>query len=214
MKKVVLMGDSIRMGYDKYVKEALSGVAEVYYPSENCRFAEYMLRYAHVWKEDGKWPDDVDLVHWNAGLWDVLELFDDGPLTSISYYAEAIARIDKRIRMLYPNAKVVFATSTPVIEEKYGEGAKRHNDVIKAYNEVAIKALAPGNTLINDLYTLADGLPEEYHSDCTHYSTDKGREAIGGRVISVICRELGIKSSQVNIEGFEPEKYSEENIGF
>ena len=28
MKKIVLLGDSIRMGYDKYVKEALDGVAE------------------------------------------------------------------------------------------------------------------------------------------------------------------------------------------
>ena len=32
------------MGYDKYVKEALAGAAEVYYPEENCRFAEYVLR--------------------------------------------------------------------------------------------------------------------------------------------------------------------------
>ena len=31
MKKIVLLGDSIRMGYDKYVKEALADVAEVYY---------------------------------------------------------------------------------------------------------------------------------------------------------------------------------------
>ena len=43
MKKIVLIGDSIRMGYDKYVKDALSGVAEVYYPEENCKFAEYVL---------------------------------------------------------------------------------------------------------------------------------------------------------------------------
>jgi hypothetical protein len=38
------------MGYDKYVKDALSGVADVYYPDENCRFAVYVLRYAHEWK--------------------------------------------------------------------------------------------------------------------------------------------------------------------
>ena len=35
MKKIVLFGDSIRMGYDKYVREALEGTAEVYYPEEN-----------------------------------------------------------------------------------------------------------------------------------------------------------------------------------
>ena len=68
MKKIVLIGDSIRMGYDKYVKEALAGTAEVYYPDDNCRFANYVLRYLHEWKAEGKWPSDVDLVHWNAGL--------------------------------------------------------------------------------------------------------------------------------------------------
>ena len=121
MKKIVLIGDSIRMGYDKYVKEALEKSAEVYYPAENCRFAEYVLRYLHEWRDKEKWGEDVDLVHWNAGLWDVLELFEDEPLTSLSYYAEAIERIYKRIRLLFPRAKIIFATSTAVIEEKFSK---------------------------------------------------------------------------------------------
>lgn len=54
MKKIVLIGDSIRMGYDKYVKEALAGTAEVYYPSENCRYAQNVLRFAHDWKKQGE----------------------------------------------------------------------------------------------------------------------------------------------------------------
>ena len=61
MKKVVLIGDSIRMGYDKYVKDALENTAEVFYPPENCRFAEYVLRYAHEWKAGGKWGQDVGI---------------------------------------------------------------------------------------------------------------------------------------------------------
>ena len=30
MKRIFLIGDSIRMGYDKYVKEALADACEVY----------------------------------------------------------------------------------------------------------------------------------------------------------------------------------------
>ena len=105
MKKIVLIGDSIRMGYDKYVKKALDGEAEVYYPDENCRFAEYVLRYAHEWKNNLGWPTDADLVHWNAGLWDALELFGDEPLTTIDYYEHALKRIDKRLRFLFPKAR-------------------------------------------------------------------------------------------------------------
>ena len=44
VKKIILIGDSIRIGYDKYVKDALKDKAEVFYPSENCRFAQYVLR--------------------------------------------------------------------------------------------------------------------------------------------------------------------------
>ena len=214
MKKIVLIGDSIRMGYDKYVMEALHGVAEVLYPSENCRFAEYVLRYAHEWKNNGNWGDEVDLVHWNAGLWDALELFGDAPLTSLSYYGEAIARIDKRLRMLFPKAKFVFATSTNVSEEMSNPDFTRHNATIEKYNAEALRALSGTDTVINDLYSLTASFPDSYRSDWVHFYTPEGTEMIGGRVLSVLCSLLGITPEQVNIEKFEPERYSESNIGY
>ena len=211
MKKVFLIGDSIRMGYDKYVKEALLGAAEVYYPAENCRFAVNVLRFAHQWKEQLGLDEEVDLVHWNAGLWDVLEP-DGEPMMPIDAYASHIARVDRRLRQLFPKAKLVFATSTPVIEGGKGFYV-RHNSTIEEYNKRAIEALAETDTVINDLYSIAAKFPESYHSDVTHYKTPEGTENIGGAVISTICRELGIKANEVNIENFEPEKYTAENIG-
>ncbi len=214
MKKIVLIGDSIRMGYDKYVKEALANTADVLYPAENCRFAEYVLRYLHEWKENGKWGEDVDLVHWNAGLWDCLELFGDAPLTSISYYAEAISRIDKRIRMLFPRAKVVFATSTSIVEEGYGKDFCRHNATIEEYNKAARDALSCTDTVINDLFSVSLKCTDAHRSDMTHFNTDLGCEVMGGAVLSVICRELGISASEVKLESFRPENYSADSIGY
>lgn len=214
MKKIVLIGDSIRMGYDKYVKEALSSVAEVYYPAENCRFSVNVLRFIHEWQSNGGWGDDVDLVHWNAGLWDALELFGDEPLNPISAYAQIVPRIHKRIRMLFPKAKIVFATSTPVLEDKCHENFRRHNSTIKAYNKAAIDALDGTDTVINDLYGICASAPESYHSDSVHYYTDEGTKLIGDKVLSVICGELGISASEVNVENFEPERYSKDNIGY
>lgn len=215
MKKIVLIGDSIRMGYDKYVKEALDGVAEVYYPSENCKFAQYTLRYLHEWKKKGEWPDDIDLVHWNIGLWDVLELCDDGPLSSPEHYAEMIRRINKRIRTIFPKAKVVFATSTAVREQEYkGPVFYRHNAIIEQYNAVALEALKGSDTLINDLYAHTKNAPAECCSDKTHYSTPLGAAYMGGRVLSVICKALDISAAEINVENFELEKYSADNIGY
>ncbi len=213
MKKIVLIGDSIRMGYDKYVKDALSGVANVYYPDENCRFAEYVLRYAHEWKDSFDWGDDVDLVHWNAGLWDALELFGDEPLTPIPFYGELIKRIDKRLRMLYPKAKLVFATSTCVNEQMSKPEFTRHNEIIKQYNAEALRVLSSTDTIINDLYSLTESFPDSYHSDWVHYYTPEGTDQIGGRVLSIICNELKIKATDINIENFIPESYSSKNIG-
>lgn len=213
MKKVVLIGDSIRMGYDKYVKDALQGVANVYYPEENCRFAEYVLRYAHEWKKQFSFGDDVDLVHWNAGLWDALELFGDEPLTPIDFYGELIKRVDKRLRMLYPKAKFVFATSTCVNEQMSKPEFTRHNEIIKKYNAEAVRILSNTDTIINDLYSLTESFDNSYHSDWVHYYTPKATEQIGGRVLSIICKELKIKSTDIAIDDFVPESYSSKNIG-
>ena len=213
MKKIVLLGDSIRMGYDKYVKEALSGSAEVLYPKENCKFALNILRCIVEWKRDGGWGDDVDLVHWNAGLWDCVEVSGDVPLTPLAWYGETVARVDKRLREFFPKAKIVFATSTSVAEERYSPDFRRHNAIIEEYNAAALRALASTDTVINDLYSLTKTFPDTYRSDATHFYTSEGTEIIGGRVLSLITELLGICASEVKLESFTPEKYSAKNIG-
>ena len=213
MKKVLLLGDSIRMGYDKYVRESLAEVAEVYYPPENCRFSQYTLRYLAAWKKEQKWPGDMDLVHWNVGLWDVGEIFDDGPLSSIEHYKDMIRRIDKRLRMLFPNAKMVFAMTTAVREEGYKGNFRRHNAVIEKFNEAALEVLGETDTVFNDLYEHTKNIAPEYCSDMTHYNTPVGAAYMGGKVLGTICPMLGVLPKDVKAEGFELEKYSAKNIG-
>ena len=213
MKKIILLGDSIRMGYDKYVKDALCDVAEVYYPEENCKFAQYLLRFVPDWTGSGKWPTDADLVHWNAGLWDVLELYGESPMTSEEQYAEMIRRIYRLLRRLFPKAKIIFATSTSVQEEKYRPEFKRHNETIRRYDDIAIEALSESDCLIYDLFEYSLSLPDTCRSDSTHFNSPDGRRAMGNRVLSVICSELEIEAREINIESFVPEDYSDKNIG-
>lgn len=192
MKKIVLIGDSIRKGYDAYVKEQLAGKAEVFYPEENCRFAQYVFLNLMGWKLDGNWGDDVDLVHWNAGLWDVAHIMDEGCITLPEQYALTLGRIVKRIRMLFPKAKIVFANNTNVKEEKYGRDFWRRNEDIQRYNAIAAEVFAGTDVVINDLYTLTENIPDSERSDMTHFYTPEGTKQIGDAVVKCICGELGI----------------------
>ena len=49
MKKVMLLGDSIRLSYQPAVQQKLAGAAEVWGPADNCRFAKYTLWETAAW---------------------------------------------------------------------------------------------------------------------------------------------------------------------
>lgn len=191
MKNLLLIGDSIRMGYDKAVEKTLEGKANVYYPVENCRFAAYVLRYLHEYKTLLK-GEMVDVIHWNAGLWDCLRLFEEEPHTPIEVYAYYIDRICVRIKKVFPEAKVIFATSTSVLSEKMDKNFKRYNEEIEAYNQAAVEVVKKHGFAINDLYAVSTSLPEDAHSDPVHYYTAAGTKAFADQVLSYIVPALGI----------------------
>ena len=125
-----------------------------------------------------------------------------------------IGRIDRRLRYLFPKAKLVFATSTAVREEGYKGNVRRHNAVIEQYNEIAKKALSGTDTVINDLYAHTKNIAPEYCSDMTHYNTPEGAAYMGGKVLAVIAEQLDIKGKDIKAEGFRLEDYSADNIGY
>ena len=203
MKKIILIGDSIRQGYDKYVKEALKGIADVSYPGENCRFSTYILRNLIIWKRELEWGDDVDLVHWNAGLWDCLVMVDGEKLVPLEVYKENIDRICRQIKMLFPKAKMIFATSTPCIERLFADrDCKRKNSDTEMYNAAACEIVKKYGGEINDLYALMKDVPEAYHSDLTHFYTKEATELMTGKVLSVIENALDIKANVLDYDKY------------
>ena len=189
MKNIYLIGDSIRFGaqtspgYGVYVKEKLEGRANVYAPGENCRFAQYTLRYLHEWANDID-REKIDIVHWNNGLWDVLRLFGDEPLTEIETYGIMLKRVYKRIKFLFPNAKVIFALSTAVIEEWGNPDFFRYNREIEQYNNKAREVMTELGVEVNDLYSLSAGFDNSLHSDWVHFG-EEGSKILADKVIEV-----------------------------
>lgn len=198
-KKVLLLGDSIRMGYDKYVKLALKDVADVIFPDENCRSSAYVLRSIFFWNEWLKLDDSIDVIHWNAGLWDGLRLLDGKPLISFEQYKDNIERISFHLNKWFPNTRIIFATSTPVQEELFGE-CKRFNSDTEKYNQAACEIVKSYGGYINDLYSIMSKCPTSYHSDQTHYYTKEGTQVITNAVLNCICQQLNITPPQLDFD--------------
>ncbi len=191
MKNVLLLGDSIRAGYDKSVAASLQGRAGVYFPQENCRFAAYLLRQLHEYKSlvpEGK----VDVLHWNAGLWDCLRIFGEEPQTPIEVYKYYIDRICVRIKKVFPEAKVIFATSTAVQTEKMDPNFIRYNKEIEEYNAAAVEIVKSHGFEVNDLYAVSLTLPAEAHSDAVHYYTSEGTRVFTDAVLAHLLPALDI----------------------
>ncbi len=191
MKRLFLVGDSIRRGYDSLVAQKLAGKAEVLYDDENSRFALYTLRFIADWANiaEGK---KVDVVHWNNGLWDALHILKDPlPLTLPEHYRVTIARIYDRIKMCFPEAEIVFALTTPAREELCSVDFYRLNSEIEEFNNIAKEVIAQKGGHINDLYSLIISQPKTVYRDGVHY-TDEGYDILANAVVRAVTPLLGI----------------------
>lgn len=149
------------------------------------------MRCLHEWakKVCGEEAADVDLVVWNNGLWDVLRLYGDDPLTPIDVYELMLDRVYRRIRLLFPKAKVMFCLTTCVIEDWCKPNFKRKNADIEAYNEVAKKVMAKNGVDLIDLYAVSQNLGEEVRKDHVHY-LDDGYKILAEHIAEAVRKEL------------------------
>lgn len=186
MKNVILIGDSIRKGYCNLVKEDLADVANVYFPDENCRFTQYTYVHLSSWLALVENPRDIDVIHWNNGQWDVTHWDGDvSALNTAEQYGDMLRRIYRRMREKTPNAKIIFATTTPMNPS----GLQCHNirkpeEIIK-YNQVAQDIMSELGVKVNDLYELMKDKPATYYKDHCHL-TPKGYRLLADQVSAMI----------------------------
>ena len=181
MKKVVLLGDSIRLiGYGPRVPEMLGEDYTVFQSEDNCRFVKYTLRCLFDWRDDIK---DADIIHWNNGLWDTSTgLFDDGgkPFTGEEEYVENMLRVAKELLKITPN--VIFATTTPV----HPDYPYNSNAVIERYNAAIVPKLKEMGFKINDLHSIvAADITNNICEDQIHLS-EAGAKLCAEQVVKVI----------------------------
>ena len=182
MKKVILLGDSIRLiGYGKKTAELLSPDFNVWQSEDNNRYAKYTFRECRNMEQE---LENVDIIHWNNGLWDIQQQLDGEVLTPLDRYVEDIVRLAK---LLQKHAKVViFATSTPVRREQ--EPIMRNAD-IEAYNAAVVPVLQKMGVVINDLHSAVSADVYRYICDDTIHLSQDGIELCAKMVEKAIRKQ-------------------------
>lgn len=192
LKKVVLIGDSIRIGYQPFVVKELENLAEVWASEENGKATPNIINNLNSWIK----MQQPDVVHINAGLHDIRNLsWELGPGNTVvpyKHYKDNLETIFSWIQK-YVGCKVIWATTTPVIDEYVKtthESTKdytRYDEDVQKINIIAMKIARKYDIIINDLYTYVKeevGI-NEIKQDGVHF-TDTGSEKLGQRVASVI----------------------------
>ena len=193
LARVVLLGDSIRMNYQKAVGEALAGKAEVWSPKDNCRHTAYMLENLARWL-DGQTPA---VIHVNVGLHDMfLDANSGKPRHTLETYERNLRAIFEKFDEL-TDATVIFALTTMVDEKlqadskAYGRVVRRNSD-IRVYNAKAREVAKAMGVVVNDLNDfMKTAGPEKVlrPSDGIHL-TPEGCSLIGDEVAKVILNYL------------------------
>ena len=188
LPKVVLVGDSIRMGYAPLVAERLAGKAVIISANANGEDTANVLRNLDVWVIN----EQPAIVHINAGLHD-LKVKDKTYQVPLAEYEKNLQTILERIRT-GTKARIIFATTTPILDNLHAQrkvGFDRFQADVQRYNAASIAVMKRAGVPVNDLHKVVeDGGKDKFMSgDGTHY-THQGYELLATAVTESIVRTL------------------------
>jgi len=199
LPNIFIYGDSISIAYTPVVRELLDGKANVYRlhvnGGDSSSFVSKMETLHSTMqnpKLDGHWTHEWDIIQVNVGLHDLkyvvnrskLDKVNGTQVSSLDEYASNLKGIISFLSHHHPNAKLVFALTTPVPRGEPG----RHAGDAARYNDVALKVLkSHPEIVVNDLYSFT----KPHHSEWwtkpgnVHFNT-AGIRAQGEEVARVL----------------------------
>ena len=182
LPRVLLIGDSISMGYTIPVRKLLEGKANVHRIPTNGGSTKNGVANIEKWLGAGKW----DVIHFNWGIHD-LKLMPDGKrqVEPADYEKNLRALV---ARMKQAGAKLIWATTTPIPDgdlnppRKFGQVAD--------YNEIALKVMKENGVVIDNLNAhITPKLAELQNPRDVHYKA-AGYDFLAQKVAAEIADAL------------------------
>ena len=196
LPNVLLIGDSISIGYTVMVRAALGGQGNVFRPLTNCGPTTTGLKSVDEWIGDRKW----DVIHFNFGLHDLKYMGPNGQNLAdpkaegshqqvpIDEYAANLRTIASRLKET--GATVIWRETTPVPQGAPG----RIVGDSKKYNEAAAKVMAElGGIETDAMFQYALDQVEQLPAN-VHYSPE-GSQKLADHAVIAIQKALKAKKN-------------------
>ncbi len=195
LPRVLLIGDSISIGYTLPVRKLLDGKANLLRPAVNCGPSTRGVTSLVEWLGNGKW----DVIHFNFGLHDIVYFSADGkaraePSQPGARHQVPIDEYEQNLRKMVAllkqtGAELIWCSTTPVPE---GSGGRVADESV-AYNKVAAKIMDENKIAINDLHGFALPKLAEIQLPKNVHFTPKGSEVLAKQVVKSIEDALSRK---------------------
>lgn len=198
LPRVLLIGDSISIGYTVPVRELLKGEANVLRPLTNCGPTTRGVESLDAWLGDKKW----DVIHFNFGLHDVVYFADDGktraePTAAGARHQVPIDQYEKNLREIVQRLKktgatLIWCSTTPVPEGSAG----RIGDESVEYNAIAAKIMNENEIAIDDLHAFALPKLKEIQLPKNVHFTPSGSKVLAEQVVASIRTALKARAAK------------------
>ena len=184
VRNVLIIGDSISIGYTPFLEKALAPEIMVSHNPGNGGSTVRGIDSLEVWLDHKKW----DMIVFNFGLHDLVykdeqKKYDvvNGKISvSLDDYRKNLETIVARLKET--TARLLFVTTTVVPENSAG---RKVEDPAK-YNEVAISVMKKNGIPVVDLYTASQTIHPEYSKPGNVHYTDKGYELLAEELVKSI----------------------------
>jgi len=195
LPRVLLLGDSISIGYTLPVRKMLKDVANVHRPAANCGPTTEGLQNIDKWLTDKPW----DVIHFNWGLHDLKYMGPQGqnladpknkknkPQVSLQDYKKNLRKIVERLKET--NAKLIWRTTTPVPD---GCRGRVRGDSVK-YNKAAKKIMDEFEIPIDDQYTFSIGMLDKIQNPKDVHFNKVGKTKLAEQTVIAIRQALEIE---------------------
>jgi acyl-CoA thioesterase-1 len=200
LPRVLLIGDSISLGYTLPVRARLAGIANVHRPAANAGPTTVGVKdldaWLHVGAAAGEPSKAWDVIHVNFGLHD-LKIMKPGPDGGVRQVPPAEYEANLRAligRLRATGASLVWASTTPVPDAPQ-KPMRLVADVVQ-YNGIAAQVMHDNGIPIDDLYGVVLPRESEIQIAANVHFTKAGYELLATQVADAITSALAARRAK------------------